>query len=114
MSVFALSYCVVLLCIKQFDRRFAGLACLLPFGISLRPPSPAYHQVALSHPYHYFLQWHWYELLGAVAPIPILWWFGRIARSRKLRNLDLLCRALIVYELGLSARGRDSVNLGAV
>jgi hypothetical protein len=99
MSVFALSFCVMLLCIKEFDRRSDSRACLLPFGISLEPPSPAYHQVALSHPYHYFLQWHWYEWLGAVAPIPILWWFSRVARSQQLRNLDLICRALIVYEL---------------
>jgi hypothetical protein len=99
MPAFALSYCAVVLCVKEFDRRFATLACLLPFGISFAPPSPAYHQVALSHTYHYFLQWHWYELLGAVAPLALLWWFSRVARSRQLRNLDLLCRALIVYEL---------------
>lgn len=99
MPAFALSYCAVVLCIEEFDRRFATLACLLPFGISFAPPSPAYHQVALSHTYHYFLQWQWYELLGAVAPLALLWWFGRVARSRQLRNLDLLCRALIVYEL---------------
>jgi hypothetical protein len=99
MSAFVFSYCLVLLCIKKFDRRFVRLACLLPFGISFAPPSRAYHQVALSHSYHYFLQWHWYELLGAVAPLGILWWFSRVARSRQLRNLDLLCRTLIVYEL---------------
>lgn len=99
MSVFALSYCAVLVCIREFDRRIVGLACLLPFGISFAPPSQAYHQVALSHPYHYFLRWHWYELLGAVAPIAILWWFSRIARSRQLGNLSLLCRGLVVYEL---------------
>jgi hypothetical protein len=99
MSVFAFSYCVVLLCLEKFDRRSVFLACLLPFGISFDPPSAAYHQVALEHPYFYLLQWHWYEWLGAIAPIPILWWFSRIGRSRQLRNLDVLCRALIVYEL---------------
>jgi hypothetical protein len=99
MSVFAFSYCVVLLCTEKFDRPSAGLACLLPFGLSFGPPSTAYHQVALEHPYFYLLQWHWYEWLGAIAPIPILWWFSRIGRSRKFGNLDLLCRALIVYEL---------------
>jgi hypothetical protein len=99
MSVFALSYCVVLIYIEEFDRRSAGLACLLPFGLSFDPPSSAYHQVALAHPYFYLLQWRWYEWLGAVAPIAILWWFSRIARSRRLRNLALLCRALIVYQL---------------
>jgi hypothetical protein len=99
MSVFAFSYCVVLIYIEEFDRRSAGLACLLPFGLSFDPPSSAYHQVALAHPYFYLLQWRWYEWLGAVAPIAILWWFSRIARSRRLRNLALLCRALIVYQL---------------
>jgi hypothetical protein len=29
----------------------------------------------------------------------ILWWFSRLARSRKLRNVHLLCRALLIYEL---------------
>ena len=98
MSAFVLSYCVVLLCIKEFDRRFASLGCLLPFGISFEPPSRAYHQVALSHSYFYLLRWHWYEWLGVVAPMALLWWFSRVARSRQLRNLNLLCRALIVYE----------------
>jgi len=98
MSAFVLSYCAVLLCIKKLDRRLASLALLLPFGISFAPPSQAYHQVALSHSYFYLLQWHWYEWLGVVAPMGLLWWFSRIARSRQLQNLDLLCRALIVYQ----------------
>jgi hypothetical protein len=98
MPAFVLSYCAVLLCIKEFDRRFT-LACLLPFGISFGPPSQAYHQVALSHSYFYLLRWHWYEWLGVVAPMALLWCFSRMARSRQLRNLDLLCRALIVYEI---------------
>jgi hypothetical protein len=98
MSGFVLSYCAVLLGIREFDRRSSFLAWLLPFGITFAPPSRAYHQVALSHSYFYLLQWHWYEWLGVVAPMALLWWFGRIARSRQLRNLDLLCRALIVYQ----------------
>jgi hypothetical protein len=99
MSVFALSYCALLLCFEKIDRRSVGLVCLIPFGISFDPPSPAYHPVALSHSYFYLLRWQWYEWVGVVAPIAILWWFSRIARSRKLRNLDLLCRALILYAL---------------
>jgi hypothetical protein len=99
MSVFAFSCCAVLLGMKQCDRRLASLAILLPFGLSFDPPPPAYHPVALSHSYFYLLQWHWYEWLGAIAPLAILWWFSRIARSRQLHNLDLLCRASIVYEI---------------
>jgi len=99
MSAFALSYCVLLVCIKEFDRRLASVACLLPLGFSLAPPSPAYHQVAASHSFHYLLRWHWYEWLGVLAPMAILWWFSRIARSKKLPTLDLMCRTLVIYEL---------------
>ena len=105
MSVFALSYCAVVLCTQGFDRRFVTVACLLPFGITMDPPPSAYHQVANSHGYFYLLRWQWYEWVGALAPMFFLWWFGRIARSRQLRNLDLLCRALIVYELVYLAAG---------
>jgi len=105
MSAFVLSYCALLLCIKKYDRRFASLGLLLPFGISFGPPSQAYHQVALSHSYFYLLQWHWYEWLGVLAPMALLWWFSRRARSRDLRNLDWLCRALIVYEFAYVCAG---------
>jgi hypothetical protein len=98
MSVFGFSFCAVLLCIRKFDRRFASLACLLPFGVTFEPPSQAYHQVALSHSYFYLLRWQWYEWVGVAAPLALLWWFSQVARSRQLRNLELLCRALVVYE----------------
>ncbi len=99
MAVFVFSFCFLLIAFEHFDSHFATLACLLPFGLSLDPPSAAYHQAALTHPFHYITQWAWYEWLGVLAPILILWWFSRLARSKHLRNLDLLCRALIVYEL---------------
>lgn len=99
MAVFAFSYCALLLAAEYADSYFAALACLLPFGLSLAPPSAAYHQAALTHGFHYVTRWAWYEWLGILAPILILWWFSRLARSKGLRNLDLLCRALVIYEL---------------
>ncbi len=105
MSVFALSYCVLLVLMEKFDPSFAALACLLPFGITFGPPSQAYHQVALSHSYFYLTRWEWYEWLGAAAPIAILWWFSRVARSRQWRNLELMCRALVIYQLVYTAAG---------
>ncbi|HTA23581.1 MAG TPA: hypothetical protein VK763_08620 [Terriglobales bacterium] len=99
MAVFAFSYCVLLVAAEYADAHFAAIACLLPFGLSLDPPSSAYHQAALTHGFHYITRWTWYEWLGVLAPIPILWCFSRLARSRDLRNLDLLCRALVVYEV---------------
>ncbi|HUI79979.1 MAG TPA: hypothetical protein VLY24_18760 [Bryobacteraceae bacterium] len=99
MSVFALFLSGLLAILKWYSPRTAAIAVLLPFGLTFGPPSKAYHEAALSHPFHYLLRWEWYEMLGAIAPLVILWWFSRLARARKWHNLDLLCRALIPYGL---------------
>lgn len=110
MAAFAFSFCALLVVMEKFEDRVseqtkltsatAGLACLLPFGISLDPPaSPAYHQAALRHSFHYIQLWHWYEWLGILAPVLLFFWFSRIARTRSRRNLNRVCRALIVYDL---------------
>ena len=76
------------------------LCCLLPFGISLDPPtSPAYHAAAMRHSFHYIQLWQWYEQVGILAPVVLFWWFGRMARARQWRQLELVCRALIVYDV---------------
>lgn len=110
MAAFAFSFCVLLVFVERLENKInfgssslaAGLGCLLllPFGISLDPPtSPAYHAAALRHEFHYIQLWHWYEQLGILAPVLLFWWWGRIARARRRRLLDLICRCLIIYDL---------------
>ena len=99
MSVFAIFFCIVILLMERFETGSPAIALLLPFGITFDVVSPAYHEVALSHTYHYLMKWQWYEWLGIGGPLVILWWLSRIARSRQHAKLDLLCRALILYEL---------------
>jgi len=109
MAAFAFSFCVLLVVMVSFEKRAAGsptpgvamgLGGLLPFGISLDPPtSPAYHAAAMHHEFHYVQLWRWYEQLGILAPVALFWWFGRIARARQWLRLELVCRALIVYDL---------------
>lgn len=99
MMVFVFGCSVLVVFLDRLSLRTAVLAVAGPFGLTLEPPPPEYHRVAMTHRYHYLLRWEWYELLGAVAPIAILWWFSRRARSRKQRNLDLLCRALIIMDV---------------
>jgi hypothetical protein len=98
MSVFAISYCVLVSAFQE-SKLLSSLAVWLPFGLSFAPPPKAYHQIALTHSYHYLTRWHWYEWLGALAPLVILWWFARLARARLLGNVARLCRTLVVYEL---------------
>jgi hypothetical protein len=97
MSVFAFSFCVLLLCMERFQPWQSAVACLLPLGL-LDPPPAAYHEVAVNHPYFYLLQWHWYEWLGLIGPMVIVWWFSRIARARKIKNLELLSRTAVLYQ----------------
>jgi len=97
MSAFAISLCFLLFCTEKFESGRAIVACLLPFGF-LDPPSAAYHQVAVTHTYFYPMQWQWYEWLGVIGPILILWWFSRIARRKQMRNLELLSRTLVLYQ----------------
>ena len=109
MAAFAFSFCFLLVVGEKFEKNAAsrtalnfatGLGCVLPFGISLDPPtSPAYHAAAMRHEFHYIQLWHWYEQLGILAPVVLFWWFAHIARVRQWRRLELVCRALIVYDL---------------
>jgi hypothetical protein len=83
----------------------AFAAILFPISISFAPPSPAYLEAMRYHTFHMLGNWAWYEWLGIVAPVPILWWFAKMARQRNLRNLELLCWALIIYDLVYFAAG---------
>jgi hypothetical protein len=114
MSAFVFATSFLFVALDRLDRSPRLLAAVaFPFGLTLDPPPASYHQVATTHRYHYLLRWEWYEWLGALAPIAILAWFSRIARRNSQRNLDLLCRALVVLlslailaALGLSASPR--------
>ena len=75
----------------------AGIA-LLGFGIPLvGGNSPAYHESARMHLYFYVQHWQWYEWLGILAPIALLWWFSRIARTLRKPLLERACRAFALY-----------------
>lgn len=99
MAAFGIFYCALLVLMQRLEVGHVQLALLFPFGLTLDPPTPAYHQVALRHPEHYLIRWQWYEWLGAVAPLFILLWMAKLARSRQWKNFELLCRTLIIYLL---------------
>jgi len=105
MAAFSFSFCALLWVMDLADSRSldlplaaTGVGLFLPFGISLDPPtSPAYHRAALQHGFHYIQRWEWYEWLGIVAPIALLWWFYRIAVKQERKALARLCKALSIY-----------------
>ncbi|MGA8764137.1 MAG: hypothetical protein WB562_14820 [Candidatus Sulfotelmatobacter sp.] len=109
MWVFPFSFCVLLLVMERLamDRLesrprsaattgLAGLSLWLPLAPAA---SPAYHEAAKLHGYLFIQNWEWYEWLGILAPVVLLWWFARVARARQWREVDRLCRLLILYDL---------------
>jgi hypothetical protein len=79
MSFFAFAFCVLYVLMEQIARWRTTAASVIPLGFLYPTPTPAYHQVALTHPYHYLVHWQWYEVLGAVGPLCIFWIVTRFA-----------------------------------
>lgn len=97
MPVYSGIFLLLIWGLRRWDGR--AMVALVPFGISLDPPSPAYHQAALLHSWHYIQNWTWYQWLGTFVPLAILVWLGRFARARAQSNLDVLCRSLAILLL---------------
>ncbi len=101
MAGFVLAYAVLLIA----GRRMQQALSLQPFAlvllpITLFPPvTGAYQQVLESHSYFFLLRWAWYEWLGIIGPLLLLWWLGRIAHRRKLVLVERLCFTSIVFGL---------------
>jgi hypothetical protein len=101
MWVFPFSFCVLLLVMGRFESRWGTkgtteLAALLWMPLS-PVASAAYHEAAKRHGYHYIQRWAWYELVGAVAPLVLFWWFARIARRPQWYVAERVSRAFVVY-----------------
>jgi hypothetical protein len=105
MWLFPFSFCALFLVMNRFEGLWKKTAPDLLGGalwaaIPLAPAaSAAYHEVAKHHGYFYLQHWHWYEWLGIVAPLLLLWWFSGIARHRQWSNVERVSRTFVVYGL---------------
>jgi len=70
----------------------------LPFSFFPRV-TDAYQEILNSHSYFLVTRWEWYEWLGALAPLLLLWWFSNMAKKQALRMLTVVCRALIMFQI---------------
>jgi hypothetical protein len=83
------------------SQNFAAAAALtaFPAGLLARwfadPFDPAWRAALSGRRYLFPAQWTWYELLGAFAPLVILFAYARLARSRGLEDLARICRRLV-------------------
>ena len=79
-------------------RRSVGLAALLlPLGWVFEPGSDAWRRAAATRPFYFVLRWHWYERLGVIAPLALLWWFRALARRREELVLARVTERLVYF-----------------
>lgn len=108
MWAFPFSFCALLVVMEKCDptgkrdelssKATVITAALIWFWFPLAPPSSvAYQEAARRHAYHYIQHWQWYELLGAIAPLFLFWWFARIGRLRQRWNVERISRAFVIY-----------------
>ncbi len=109
MVVFGLAYLVCLLVVERWPARhrlqqreaaLVGLVVLpMPnFLARLFPPmSDAYREALNTRSYFFLLRWEWYEWLGALAPLLLLYWLSRYGKKHELRNVQDVGRALLWF-----------------
>jgi len=69
---------------------------LLPLGL-LQHPSLAWKEATLARRYYFPMQWTWYEWLGLIAPVLLVWWFSQIARQHDMPALERLAKRLVAF-----------------
>jgi len=79
-----------------------GAMLLFPWNSLFEPASEAWKEAARTRTQHYLLQWQWYEWLGAVAPLALLYWFAKLTQlSGQSRAAFLSRRAFAFGVFGL-------------
>lgn len=107
MWVFPFSFCALWIVLEKFEvqlgRAAARATITAPVCLGLlwmplaQQGSAEYHEAAKLHAYHYIQHWQWYEWLGVVAPLVLLWYFEKIARTRQWLALARMSRAFAFY-----------------
>ena len=86
MGVFGLSYCVMLSIAGMRSRPLVEQPAAVTVAAGIVPtwifegPTAAWKQALNTRDYYFIARWTWYEWLGAIAPILILWLMARYAR----------------------------------
>jgi len=85
----------------------AGLAAaaVIPWGFEFGPARGVYREVLFTRSYFFVSRWEWYEWVGVLAPLLVLWWFSRMAPAGTLPPFRRLSRALVLFGVFFTAAG---------
>ncbi len=102
MAVFGISLSVIVSWMGRGilkNPSFVAIGAGFPMLNLLPVASHAYQQAVETRSYFFILRWQWYEWLGALAPLLLLWLIGRWSARRSLRRAQTLANAVIVYSV---------------
>ena len=63
-----------------------GAACLIPLGWLFQPASDAWRKAAATRSFYFVAHWQWYEWLGVVAPLALLYGFQLYSQKSEERR----------------------------
>ncbi len=88
----------LLLIWQRRGRSFSPATATALLPIAFFPPvSGPYRQILDSHSYFFLVRWEWYEWLGVLGPLIIVWFIGRAARRKGLVIVEALCRTTVYF-----------------
>ena len=102
MTPFGVSYCIFLAWPphkKEEHHRGAAAAAMLvlPLGWIFEPASDTWRQAEATRSFYFLLHWHWYEWLGVVAPLALVWWFRALALGRRSAVMARVAERLVYF-----------------
>jgi hypothetical protein len=104
MTVFGVAFLLILFAMRARPSCSGVVAAFGPLLI-FKEPSAAFWACLRDHRYYYLLRWTWYEWLGIIGPLLMLWWFSRIARKKQRPTLELLTLSLFLFNANFFAAG---------
>lgn len=81
------------------------LALALPFLWSFQPATGPAREALVSRTFFFLSKWAWYEWIGALAPLALLWWFSSRRPRGTTAAFRLLTRALVPFGVLATAAG---------
>ncbi|MGA9639884.1 MAG: hypothetical protein WBQ72_00675 [Terriglobales bacterium] len=69
----------------------------IPLGWLFEPTTEAWREAASTRHFYFLGDWQWYEWLGVVAPLVVLYCFARVARQTKAEVLERVSSRLLYY-----------------
>ena len=103
-AAYGIAFCILMALPMQWlalsseaSPAFAMFADRLPTGFDFTPAHGTYHDVLYMRTFFFAQLWAWYEWIGVVAPMMILYWFSRITPRATLPGFRRVSRALIPF-----------------